>query len=139
MGCACAYSNAYAIFGKLAKVPNIQFSIPLLQVGFPTTQLEFHPLNWCDRWNSNHMCLNFENFLHTLNKQSIQSFKNALVRFLCVFICTLVKSRISLLNIALDIVPFSGERLKKEIASLLNLSSEALPFSRISLNLCTMR
>ena len=42
------------IFWKLAKTSSIQFSIPLCQVGFPTTQLEFQPLKWRDGWNSNH-------------------------------------------------------------------------------------
>ena len=62
------------------------------------------------------------------------SAKNSLNHFLSRLWCISAKCSISLLNDRLSFAPISGERLKKDRASVLNISSDAFSFLRLSLN-----
>ena len=59
--------------------------------------------------------------------------KKSLNNFVCIFSCIVMKFSISFLKICLDLMLFSGDRLKNVTASLLNVSSETFPFWRHSL------
>ena len=62
------------------------------------------------------------------------SYHHSLNHFLSRLWCISAKCSISLLNDRLSFAPISGERLKKDRASVLNISSDAFPFLRLFLN-----
>ena len=71
---------------------------------------------------------------HEHKVQKVKPKLSSLNHFLSRLWCISAKCSISLLNDRLSFAPISGERLKKDRASVLNISSDAFPFLRLSLN-----